>query len=192
MSLLIQIFEDHGAGPTAAEVNNVGWKSSIADETYLYADYPIARPDGINTLYTTSAVKYNYAKISGTYANATRVRFKLTGDVSGAAPAGYDGTNKVRLYYKLTNTYSNAAYDDQFLLSGSYIIPGQTLILAPFLSTTGPDAATDFVNLLSANTTYYTNYLATQLYVEQGAWNEFGNIGEFTIQFMVDEMDGSL
>lgn len=194
--MTVEIWEDSGvAGSPPApvvrqEVNNVGWKLSLLDETFPYADYPVGRPIVGTSEYTCSGPKYNYGKIQGTYAAATRVRFHLEGNVIGAPPLGYDGTGKVRLYYRLTNEYAPpATFDQYYLMSGTYIVPGQSVVLAPFLSTSDPRNATSMVNLLSANTTYYTNYLITQLYVEEGAWNEYGNIGEFFIRITVDEYE---
>lgn len=189
MSLTIQLWEDSGSGPSAsAEVNNLGWKSSDTAEAFPFYDYPVIRPTAPE-YYTCSYTKCYYAVISGTYVNATRVRFILSGDIAGAPPAGYTGTNKVRLYYKLTSTYEEPT---QVLMSGSYVNFGASpIVLAPFLSETDPGSATSFVNLLAADTTYYTCYLVTQLYVEPGAWNEFGNVGEVNLQVTVDEFEGS-
>lgn len=196
MAMTVEIWEDSGVvgSPPAPvvrqEVNNVGWKWSMLDETYPYADYPLQRPDPPLSEYHTSGCKYNYGKIQGTYVAATRVRIHLDGNVIGAPPLGYDGTTKVRLYYRLTNVYNHpASFDEHDLISGTYIVPGQSVTLAPFLSTTDPRNATSFVNQLAANTTYYTNYIITQLYVEEGAWNEYGNIGEFFIRITVDEYE---
>ena len=70
-------------------------------------------------------------------------------------------------------------------------------MLYPRVSTTDPSAATTYQQYLAANTTYYTEYLVTQLVVEQ--WDPsnpqglygYGNIGQLKVKFECDEYDGT-
>ena len=192
MAITLEIWEDSGPvlsshGTTRQAVNNVGWKDSSLDETYGYYDYPLVRPQSPITE-TLSYHKYNYLKISGTYPKATRVRLQLIGDVAGAGVPTYTSTDKVKLYYKLTNTYS---LPTNALLSSTTLHLGTTVILQPNLSLTGPEAASSRIFLLNTNTTYYTNYLVTQLWVDPGLWDEYGNIGAFSLRFLLDEYEST-
>ena len=109
MTITAQLYQDSGAissghGTTRISVINVGWKNSALDETNSFVFYPIVRPTSVP--FTYSYTSYNYLKISGTYPNGSRPRIRISGSVTGAAPAGYIGTDKCKLYYKLTNTYA--------------------------------------------------------------------------------------
>jgi len=101
----------------------------------------------------------------------------------------YQSTGAIRLFYKLTNIYEqpNSTWDGSLM----YIAPGETKILYPAVSTTGPEAATSYLQYLTANATYYSQYLVTQLVVEQGTEVDFGNIGELNIEWYMDEYEGT-
>lgn len=178
----IELYEATGSSPDTGIVDNLNWKSiSGVDATYPYYLHPITRPyfwgngDARNdsALYACSEVKYNYAIISGTYSAAKRVRWVISG------PTDLD-TN---LYYQITNTYT---IPTNLLMTGTFINNSTTLY--PGLSTSGPSSASQIINL-TPNTTYYTNYLVTQLYVKRGAWNEVGNTTEITISLLVDDYE---
>ena len=190
MTIEVEVFEDSGAllsghGTTRQSVTNVGWKSSSLDETNHYVYYPVYRS---KTDWGFSYPKYNYIKISGTYAAGARPRMTISGSVIGAPPSGYTGTHKVRLYYKLTNTYGSQsdAMDGTLI----YLPPGVTQTVYPRMSTTGPEVATAYTKHLTGSTTYFSEYLVTQLYVEPDATRfRYGNIGEIVIKFHMDEYE---
>lgn len=215
MAITVEVKEDSGAvvsghGTTRISVNNIGWKNSGLDETHSYPYYPIQRPETFGL--QPSFKKYNYLKISGTYASGTRPKIIITngilsGDISRTntsapttdtpltgitqttqieTPTTYQTTNKVRLYYKLSSTYE--VPDGNFDGDMIYVPPGG-LTIYPRISTTGPESANTWIQRMSANTTYYTEYLITQLYVEPGAWDEYGNIGNVEIKFTFDEYE---
>lgn len=188
MTITCELYQDSGAvvsshGTTRISVDNIGWKSSGLDETYSYVYYPIRRPT--TDPFTYSYMQYTYAKISGTYVKGRAPRFTISGNINGSPPSGYVGTTGVRLYYKLTSTYAEPTntWDGTLI----FIPSGSTITLYPKINTAGPEAAGGYVFPLAANTTYYTQYLVTQLAVEGGAG--YGNIGALTIAFHVDEYD---
>ena len=189
MTMTVEIYEDSGTavagrGTTRIAVENIGWKSSGLDESNSYIYNPITRSE---TDVVWSFTKYNFMKISGTYAAGARPRIEIRGNVAGAPPAGYDGTTKVKLYYKLTNEYitPSAAMDGSLI----YLPPGVTT-LYPKLSTVGPeDATSSYVQHLTGNATYFSQYLVTQLLVEPGTAFDYGNLGELIIKVFVDEYE---
>lgn len=227
MAITVSLYEESGApvsgrGSTIIETNNIGWKSSGSDETNEYVYNPISRPTG-NTPFAYSFKKINFIKIEGTWGLATRVRFKISGDLlNKAAEEGLAFTNKVRLFYKITNVYeapSNAFAGDMM-----YIAPGETITLYPALSLEGPNTADQYlqhivdsrdvvtyvprvdefgapvidpgtglqyIDTVHTDTpnVYYSQYLVTQLFVEQGEDTDFGNLGELNIECYVDEYE---
>lgn len=190
MTITVEIYEDTGAvtsshGTLRQSVSNIGWKNNANDETNSYVFYPLQRPtSGV----TRSYKKYNYMKISGTFPRGSRPRIEVSGSTVGAPPVGYQATDGNKLYYKLTNTYAvpdNAA--DGTLTE--YL--NTTVTLYPNVSTTGPEAATTTSQYLTGSTTYYTEYLVTQLHVEPGLDTEYGNIGELAIKVFIDEYEST-
>lgn len=194
MALNIELWEDSGvatgtpaAGTTRHEVNNLGFKSAAWDETYPFVDYPVTRPYGGN-LYTVSFKKYYYFKIYGTYDYAHKLKVSFTGNPSGAG-AGSGIAPKVRVLYKWTNTYETP---DNSLLAGSTYDPNTPLKMLPLLSTQGPEYAGSYVDEMTSNTTYYTQYLVTQLLVEPGNWDDYGNLNTMTLRIDFDERKSGL
>lgn len=190
MTITVQLYQDSGAvvsshGTTRISVTNVGWKNSGTDETNSFVFYPIQRPTAVPFAY--SYMSYNYLKISGTYPQGSRLRMQISGSVTGSPPVGYQGTTKSKLYYKLTNTYAvpSNAFDGSMI----YLPEGVTQELYPRVSTTGPEAATGYLKYLATDTTYYSEYLVTQLFVEQGLDTEYGNIGQLKIKLFLDEYE---
>lgn len=189
MTMLVELYEDSGTavagrGTTRIAVENIGWKNSGLDESNSYIYHPITRSE---TDVVWSYTKYNFMKISGTYAAGARPRIQISGNVAGAAPEGYQSTTKVKLYYKLTNEYetpSNA-------MDGSLIyVPPGGITVYPKLSTVGPeDASSTYVHHLAGNTTYFSQYLVTQLLVEPGTAFDYGNLGELVVKVFVDEYE---
>lgn len=186
MALTVELWEDTGAvssghGTLQQEVNNIGWKNSSLDETYPFADYPVTRPLS-GYVHTTSFKKYNYFKIYGTYDDAHDLEIRFNGTPVGSGN-GSGSASKVRIYYKWSSTY---AVPNTTLLSGTFYDPSNPIILKPLLSTTGPNGTAVWTPTLAANTTYYTPYLITQLFVEPSEWNDFGNLNstfELEIKF---------
>lgn len=188
MTITCELYQDSGAvvsshGATRISVDNIGWKSSGLDETYSYVYYPIRRPT--TSPFSYSYTQYTYGKVSGTYVNGRAPRFVISGNVNGSPPLGYAGTSGVRLYYKITSTY--AAPTNTWDGSLIFIPGGSSLTLYPKINTTGPEAAGSYTHPLLANTTYYTQYLVTQLVVEAGSG--YGNIGALQIALHVDEYE---
>lgn len=191
MAWTIQLWEDHGAatgspsvGTTRQEVDNIGWRDSFTDETSPYVDSPLQRPYG-SLQYGLSYTKYNYFKVikdsGNSYMRDARIQFinTMTGAGNGSGIA-----SGVRLYYKWATSY--VAPNNNFL-GGSYLNPGDVAIWNPLVSDTGPETA---VNQLTGfrTTTFYTQYLVTQLYVEPSAWDDFGNLQpDFKIELTFDE-----
>lgn len=192
MSIELSIWEDTGPvssghGTTRTQVTNIGWKASgLDDATDDYAYSPLIRPQN-GVPFTYSYKKYNYLKIEGTYAAASRPRIKFTGNYNGTPPDGLEGQGDIRIYYKLTNTYEqpNNQYDGELI----YLEPGQVQVVYPTVSTVGPEAATDHPQFLNTDTTYYTQYLVTQVLVPAGLETEFGNIGDINIEWYIDEYE---
>ena len=164
MSITIELFEASGPAKTIELAEQMNWKSiSAIDSSYPYWQFPIRRPDtSASEMYRASYVKYVYARISGTYSQAKRVRWVING-IPGL------GT---KLYYSMTNSYVSPT--ESLMGSGTLINNGD--VLFPSLSSVSPDAATSRVTSLTPpNTTFYTNYLCTQLYVPKGSWMNVGN-----------------
>jgi hypothetical protein len=204
-----------GRGAISTLITNIGWKAAASAESSPYVIDPIVRPTEAVASFTVSvpgvisscgnniddaswvvnqsrlpkfAVSYDYYtffKLSGTYAKASRVRIAITGDVNGAAPTGYDSaTGGLRLYFRLTDTYQTpAAVDDGELR----FYAGGGELMFPKISTIGPSTGLDYVQFLATNTTYYTQFLHTRLYVPPGAG--YGNAGEVNFQCYVDEYE---
>jgi hypothetical protein len=195
MAITLETWEDTGAatgspprGTTRQSVDGLSWKDSPLDETVPYADYPVRRPEiGGSPAYYTSYSKYYYLKISGTYPLATRLTARFDGNVNGTR-SGYKVTNGLRIYYKWTSTY---AAPSTTLISSDYIDTATDLIWYPKFSTVGPQAATTRLNTLTGNTTYYTEYLVTQLYVAPGEWTDYGNIGDVKLKFVLHEYEST-
>lgn len=193
MSVTISLYEDTGAltsghGSTQSVVENIGWKSSGTDESSHYVYNPIIRPQD-EIPFTYSYKKYNYMKIEGTYPIGSRPRIKISNGITGAPPdgmAGCEDGSQLRLYYKLTNIYEqpNNQWDGTMIF-----LPAGDTIIYPAVSTTGPEAAVIYPHYLSGNTTYYTQYLVTQLIVGQGTSKDFGNIGEVNMEWYMDEYE---
>jgi hypothetical protein len=166
MAITIELFETTGATgspiPLVQTVSNIGWKNSILDETYPYVDYPISR--GNNSFW-----KYNFFKISGTYAatpNTMLVQFLNEYNGGGA---GTDEADNVDLYYKWTNSYATPDTSDLSAAGGTLLARTGSPLLHPQwtgaslqLSTTGPDGTFSTVTTLqhSNNTCckYYILY----------------------------------
>jgi len=202
MPINLTLYEDtgpavSGAGTYRNAVGNIGLKADGTDDTgNHYAYSPVIRPYQ-GEYWSHSYKKYHFLKLHGTYPAASRVRIKISNGVKDAPPEGYESEStlvndadpyKVRIFYKLTNTYEqpNDAWDGElrFLEDG-------TVTLYPSLSLTGPGSNQTYPQYLTANTTYYTQYLVTQLEVPVGSG--VGNIGEVNIEWFVDEYeDGDL
>lgn len=199
MALSIEIMEDSGAlvsghGTTRIITDNVGWKSSGLDETNHFVFYPLRRPDAG---FTYSFIKYNYFKISGTYAKASRPRIIINHGLR----TGGECIGRTKLYYKLTNTYAvpSNGYTGDLI----YLPPDSEesrKILFPRMSTVGPESATSYTQYLTGNTTYYTEYFVTQLLVHTTDYvdpevvltSTYGNIFEdTTIKMELDEYEST-
>lgn len=182
----LQLFEDSGprlgGEPTERhEVINIGWKKSGLTEATPFVEYPINRP---TRHVSHSFVKYNYLKISGIEKVGTRARLIIVGDP--ALMEEYD----VRLYYKLTSTYLQPT--DSLLTGSMYMYQTENMpVIFPRMSTTDPQDATSHIKWLQPNTTYYTEYFVSQLYVNSSYWDNYGNLGNgsITIRFAVDSYE---
>lgn len=91
-----------------------------------------------------------------------------------------------RMYYQLTEKYATPAA----VHNGGLILHEDTLItLYPRLSTTGPNANLSYPHYLAANTTYYTEYLHTRIYLN--TIQQYGNIGPISFKCYVDEYEST-
>jgi hypothetical protein len=177
MALAVEIWEKSGAGGTSELATNVNFKNySGVDSLYKYYQYPVRRPTG-DTLYNVSYQQVIYGKFSGTYAYAKRPRWSLGSGILA---------NKGRIYYALSNTYPGATpllRSDLTLVTQPYLFPN--------ISSTSPEAATSYIQTLSGNTTYYTQYLILQLYINQDTF--VGNMPDddvgFACKLEVDEFE---
>lgn len=193
MAISLEVWEDSGPlitghGTTRHIVSNVGHKASGLDENTLFADYPITRPSPGSGNESDNAAfsyhKYTYFKIQGTYPAAAQIRVELDGDLSGVG--GATGiASKVRLLYKWTNIYQEPS---DIILSGSTAFHGNSIHI-PMLSTVGPEDASGLVNQLATNTTYYTNYLVTQLMIDPSDLEDWGNIDLLTFKLTLHEYE---
>jgi len=178
MSVLIELFEATGPAKTSELVYNMNWKNvSAVDSSYKYWTFPINRPidDVDDELYVCSYVKYVYAKISGTYSKVKRVRWSVNG-----TPGNFS-----RLYYNMTNSYTNPNVN---LMSNGVLI-NSPVVIVPCLSTVSPESATTRITTLSPNTTYYTNYFTTQLYVQRKNYNNVGNTQPINFYLSLDDYE---
>ena len=186
MAMTVELWEDSGPitsghGTTRIEVDNIGWKNSALSEIYTFADYPITRPLPPN-IYRTSFKKYNYFKIYGTYESAFDMEIRFNGTPVGSGN-GSGTASKVKVFYKWSSTY---AVPTTSLLNGTLYDPANPIIMKPLLSTTGPEGTALWTPTLATNTTYYTPYLITQLFVEPSEWDDYGNLNstlELEIKF---------
>lgn len=175
MAIKIEVFERTGSASSPIDelVTNMNWKSqSVNDSINKYYYFPVRLPNG--TLANYSVPKYIYAKISGTYAKAKRVRWKLSGS--------NDEGNRI-----MWNTSDVYATPQPQMMDGLMNVPGEMLIV-PKLSTTSPTASPILRQELSTNTTYYTNFLVTQLMVDSFAAS-VGNTQELGVYLILDEYE---
>lgn len=177
MPINIEIYERTGTAgsPTDTLVTNMNWKSqSLPDNIYKYYYYPVRLPMGDNII-NCSATKFIYAKISGTYALAKRVRWKLSME---------EGVDEgARINVGLRSTYTTPSSTLQGDLS-----PYQPGIIVPRLSTTSPTASPTLVNTLAANQTYYTEFLVTQFVLTSEA-SAVGNSNILQVELILDEYE---
>jgi len=176
MSLQISIFERTGSPFVDEEVFNSNWKNQgLKDSLFKYYYYPIRRPEDDDWV-KHSATKYLYAKIEGTYSQAKRVRWKIT---------GLSMTDGVRLYMAQTHTYAVPTTD----FAGNLIYGERDpLYIYPNLSTVGPTDADTRLSTLSSDTTYYTDFIMSQLWVDDTS-GYVGNSDIIDFKLEVDEYE---
>lgn len=175
MAINIDFYQDSGPllagrGTTTTLINNVGWMNSGAAEGLTYAEHPIIRPT--TTPFARSFTYFSFFKLSGTYIKGSRVRIK----VAGTPIAG------VKVFCKLTDSYAAPTSNHD----GDLVYRAADLTLFPRLSTVGPNTGLSYLQYLTGNTTYYTEFLKTQIYVEAGA--EYNN-NLIDIKCWVDEYE---
>lgn len=187
----LEIWEDSGPvlsghGTTRQEVDNIGWKDSGLDESFQFVDYPVGRPYTPNKLFSLSYKKYNYLKIQGTYSSIADVQVQFVGNpTDNNSGSGTGKASGVRVYYKWQSVYEEP---DNLFLGGSWFDPYDPPTWQPLLSTVGPEGAASYFTDLVDNTTYYTQYLVTQLYVTNGAWDDLGNLSpDFSLYATAEE-----
>ena len=194
MTISVEVYEDagpllSGKGTYRNSVNNIGYKNSMAPENSIpYPSAPIGRP--LTDTLSYSYPKYNFLKWSGTYNKASRPRILITNHINSVVDGYTCTTDYVKLFYKLTNVYDPG--DTNIDGSLIYIPTGGSVVLYPRISTTGPEAATNYLQWMNGNTTYYTEYLVTKLHLEQGTQYDFGNLGALSIKFYLDEYEEAI
>lgn len=177
MAILIELFER--TGPSGAPVDeaatNNNWKSEDRrDSLYKYYYYPIKKPEG-DVWVIHSVPRFLFGRISGTFSEIKRVRWKITGLSMGSG---------LRLYLKQTHTYIEPTNDfDGSLIYGN----SNPLYIFPNLSTVNPTSASTRVTSLNANTTYYTDFIKSQLWVDEAA--SVGNTTPVTFELICDEYE---
>lgn len=170
----IEIYEDTGSvtsshGSIRTIVTNYNWKSS-GDITIPYYLAPLHRPAD-NTELTCSYTKYLYFKISGTFTKAKNFKIILS-----AVP----GLN-TQLFGALTNTYT--VPDNS--LNGNLQYISSPITLYPRIG--GDPSTASTVDAVVSTGTYYTEYLATQLRVNNSNDYDIGNTADLTIQLLLSE-----
>lgn len=180
MPINIEIYERTGpsSSPTDTLVTNMNWKSqSLPDNNYKYYYYPVRLPRDMegDPMMTCSVPKYIYAKISGTYNGAKRVRWRISSEEGVDVGA--------RLNVGLRSTYTTPTPSYQGDLS-----PFQPGTIVPRLSTTGPTGSPVLTPTLAANTTYYTEFLVTQFVLTDSA-TSVGNSNVFEVELILDEYE---
>ena len=133
-------------------------------------------------MFTTSYKKYYYFKFEGTYAEVQNIAIQFENDPEGIAGSTIAGN--LRILYKWTNTYAVPTTD---LLDGITYDPTDPPVWQPKLSAVGPEVATSYIDP-AANTTYYTPYLVTQLYLDKSTDNDYGNLeAAFKLKMLLNE-----
>lgn len=177
MSITIEIYERTGpiGSPTDQLVTNMNWKSqSLPDSLYKYFYYPIRLTEG-EAMINCSVPKYLYAKISGTYAGARRLRWSLTGVKDAGTRILATCTP---LYATPTPTLKAEMTDMQ---DGTYFFPRVA-------AASTPQAFPVITPLLAANTTYCTEFLVTQFIVDS-TMTTVGNSNEILVSLTLDEYE---
>ena len=177
MALTIEIYERTGpaGSPVDQLVTNMNWKSqSLPDSLYKYYYYPIRLVEG-NGMINCSVPKYLYAKISGTYAGARRLRWQIKGVTD-------EGTH---ILASMATSYATPQPQIQGGLTsiqdGAYYFPRLTAGAAP-------GASPAITPLLAANTTYCTEFLVTQFIVDSSMFS-VGNSNEILVSLTLDEYE---
>lgn len=185
MAITVELYERYNGVDTLA--TNIGWKSVTGSESVYWADYPVLRPVSTSAnAYGYSFTRYHYLKFSGTYVMASRPRVVIT--AGSAAPSGYTGTTNARVYALPTNTYSTPTTSP---ITTSYFVTTGSSVSVPLnTSTVGPTSATTHPQFLTADTTYYTQFICTQLWLPKGDTGH-GNIFDLTIKFIVDDYESN-
>lgn len=196
MSIDVEIYQDsgpllNGRGTTTSLINNIGWKTSASGELVgSYTQDTIVRPQTSDIPFTHCYDYYTFFKISGIYVKASRPRIAITGSIVGSPPTGYVGNpTGVRLFYRLAESYGTPTntHDGDLVYYNN-----NNMVLYPKLSLTSPVSGLTRPQYLNANTTYYTQFLHTKVYVEYGTMAAgWGNIGELEIECRVDDYEES-
>lgn len=175
MPINIEIYERTGPVGSSTDqlVTNMNWKSqSLGDNLYKYFYYPVRQPQN-GDMMSASVPKYIYAKISGTYASAKRVRWSISGEVDEGA----------RVLVGTRSTYSTPLPSFQYELSHY-----QSGFVIPRLSTTGPTGSPVLTPTLTGNQTYYTEFLVSQFILTEEA-TTVGNSNVFQVELILDEYE---
>lgn len=188
MSVNIDLYEDTGAvssgrGSTVTLVDGWNLKYSAVTSVAYYptateTDAPLVRPTSAGEEFL-SFKKYLSFKIDGTY---TRIKnLRIVPSIETEAQA-----DKVRLFYKFTNTYAvpDATYDgDMMPLSIDGVL--QRYVLHPNFSTSNPQSATTRQVAYGPNQVLYTNFLVVQMRIPKEC--TVGNSATFKLTLTCDE-----
>lgn len=179
MAITIQIYERTGtAGSFEDElVTNMNWKSaSLNDSLHKYYYYPVRLPQGSQHT-NQSVTKYIYAKITGSYSLAKRVRWVIKGVA--------DEHSRV-----LIGTADTFATPTASINGKLTTLPqdGKQVVLIPKLSTVSPTSGLALMPSLTSNTTYYTNFLVSQFILDKPA-STVGNTNEYLVELVLDEYE---
>ena len=175
----IAVYQDvgpiSGGRGTPLLVTNFNMKDSGSYATTYFPGAPLVRPTvpGIQKL---SYKVFTYFVLTGSYDSIKNLRFKIT---MTDAPQASDA----QLFYKMTNTYETPTnnFDGDMLLLADASGEIQSPLIYPMLSTTGPQNAVSRQMYYNGTTPLYTNYIVTQMRVNEGT--TVGNTAETELKF---------
>ena len=154
----IELFESTGAIEAQEVTTNKNHKSTGQPSSVAqYYLYPVRRPgDGSGVLLTSSFTNNLFAKVSGVYSKIRRPRWKI--EVPNLAEG------KIKLFYAMRDSYTkpHEAFDGSLTFLGA-----GTTYLFPRTGSVSPSTTTEYEYQYINNATFFTDYLVTQILVEQ-------------------------
>jgi len=172
MAIIKELFERTSTA-THTLISQINFKSTgvAVDAYYLNT---VNRPDNDGAVqFQASYTKVIYAKVSGTYNRIERPRWRIE------AP-DLIGNDKVHLFVGMRDSYTQPVGTPDYTLTnlneGKDFFPNTGVALSP----------TTYTKQWLNDTTFYTNYLVLQVYVQKGTDTEFLNSEQFEVKFEYD------